>query len=544
MQVISQLPDNLTVSLLRASMSSLDTQLQLLPPQAHLLAVHAAFPSFLQDGTLLLDCSVNTTAAATAALRAVSAMHCSNPDAGRCCNLWRDFWCESLLNQPNSVLSSLHVRSLALRGITSPAEKKFTCALFHAVCAGAKHVSITSAEISDLHFQKILSALAKNTSLESLEIGLFDNFRAREPPLAAVIAQGLAQITGLQSLTLRNMPERTDFHLPRTLQPLTLQTTLQSLTRLTELQLDSSIQCVEGVSSFLSHLVHLHTLELCVYVYKEYQAEDLAVALTHLTGLRNLTCAGEGYAVLPALESPRLAYLSKLDLDLSSGSADGHLRTLVAAIRHMHELQDLALRVPSIGSGDAAVALLDSLQHCRCFSRLMLRGVHVASPSAGISLCRKLAGLDNLRHLHLHTSAVFVPAQLSAAHMRAMMRQPGNTHAARMPSSPPQQNIDTWPLLWPPALARNFGHYGGYTATVVGLVEDAQVGEPLQTGHGGSVQQRSTSEGTALSIEPLNNNVGVLATMRHQITEDATHWGLARHCMVVWAKLWGYYGRA
>ena len=419
------------VSLLRASAASLDRHVTFLPEEYHLLAVHAAFPTLMSEKTLHVDCSALSTAAAASALAAVA------PAATRSFQGATN----GVSEQPRTtLLSRLNVSSLVLRCADNAAAVNFTSALCCAVCAAPQHVSITSAEISDQHFRSILAAMAQNSHLETLEIEMFDSMRAREPPLAPVIAHGLSQLTGLRSLALRNMPERTNLHLPRTLQPLTLQATLQSLTLLTQLHLDSSIQCADGIACCLSKLVHLKTLELCIYVYKECHVNDLSVALTHLTALRNLVCDGEGHAVLPALASSNFASLERLDLNLSSGFGNhsgGHKEDLqglvieephpmanqipwirlIIGIANMHELQALSLRLPHADSGTAVLALLDTLRQrvarSTGFSFLMLREVHATSPAAGIMLCSKLATLTTLRHLHLHTCAAFVPMHAS-----------------------------------------------------------------------------------------------------------------------------------
>jgi hypothetical protein len=60
-------------------------------------------------------------------------------------------------------------------------------------------------------------------------------------------------------------------------------------------------------------------------------------------------------------------------------------------------------------------------------------------------LCRKLAALTSLRHLHLHTCAVFVPKHLPrthGAHAREYEHFPATTAAAGSPPSPPTPSLE------------------------------------------------------------------------------------------------------
>lgn len=292
-QVLPQLSHESATGLLLATHTSLDAQLSSLPPPVHALAVHAAFPSLLAHSTLQMNCTAHTMAAVTAALQ-TSAAH----------------------------PTGLHCLQLSSLVLDSPAAATQHCidSLLLSLQAMPVEVSLQGVIVTHGLLQKVLLALLQIRNLSALDLSTLRVTGVDRYPLDAVLAAGLAHMTSVKRLVLRDLG--IDCTALTVDKDSLLPAALSSLTGLTSLDLDCGISDASVLCKIVSRMQQLLSLALIFDATAANSADELSKALCKLTLLESLKlsemASSEGHPrVASSLASSLRGLMHMRSLDLS-----------------------------------------------------------------------------------------------------------------------------------------------------------------------------------------------------------------------------------
>lgn len=396
MQGLAELPENLAISVIQASPASLDYQLESLPQDLHHLALHAAYPGMLSEGSLSIDCVTISLCTATAALRLFPSV---------------------------SAPKALQVRSFHAKAVPGPKVDDFFLALDDAVRSGPSKVHIENFSMTAYSLERLLGSLVANTRLSSLKLStmyvhhLWNQPIPRVGPQAgrrpvnvpSVIAANISELANLKQLVLRNNAESDGLAAERVLVH-----SMQLPTLLTLLNFDHFGPVdAEVLSSMLPPLGTLKELSLCFWADSDPIADRLASSLATMTKLTSLTLVEKdsisawdpdrAHRLLPSLSL--LPGIQKLDVSgcILDRTGVAHLLTAIPRFDH---LTSLALKVTAVGT--VTIAMLESLiakQQCK---QLSLEAVWLNLPDAvrGELLCERLRSIKSLHSLRLKTCRV------------------------------------------------------------------------------------------------------------------------------------------
>lgn len=375
-QVLPELSHNSATSLLLATHTCLDTQLNSLPPHLHPLAVHASFPSISAHSILELDCAAYTMSAVTAVFQTCAAL-------------------------PKGY-QSLRLSSLLLDS-SAPAAKNCVDSLQSALQAMPVEVSLQGAAVSHDLLSMILVALLQNRNLKTLELSSLRVTSVDTYPLDAVLAAGLAHMTSLKSLSLRdlrieNKPLRGGAN--KSL----LIPALSSLTGLTSLDLGCGISDASDLCKIVSGMLQLLSLTLLFDATSKNSAGQLSSALCKLTLLNSLKLSevtnSEGHPrVASSLASSLRGLMHMRNLDLAGcRMVDAGVLLLSSSVQHMSRLASLSLRTEKVSEG-TLVALLSNLAVASSFTRLCIHVDELKHDGTGQLVYSKLSELSTLQVL-------------------------------------------------------------------------------------------------------------------------------------------------
>jgi hypothetical protein len=409
LQVFASLPDELSVEVLRASGHNLHTLLDLLPEEFHPLALRVEFHSLASEGTLTLDCAEHSLAACNEALDAFRLM----PEAQ--CLIVR--WIQVMNSETNSALilfqASLHaalVRGLACFELASA---RIPDTLLQALLSSLVLACDMSSPAGSSPLRKLILSgvrIVGNKPDTRYSSGNLDHEQQQQ--LACCLADGLKRLTKLESLTLHELSLQGNdaFQLHADV----IAPALQSLTRLTHLGLDDSLQDARANARVLSHMSNLASLELCFHSVTARDAVQFGESLqrllnltrlqlsytNHRTGKHDMMKAAQACTVAAAIA--RLKTLAYLDLSkfCMPGSA---IARIAKGISMMTRLQGLAVSSQYANSVDglnsATVSLCRALQRSP-LTRLYISSVEVSTPFfQHPRACRMHCGAESCRHL-------------------------------------------------------------------------------------------------------------------------------------------------
>lgn len=278
MQALVQLPDDLAVAVLRATLdqqlATLDQQLAQLPYQSHALAIRAAFPEVSSSTELEFNCIDHNAATSTSCLHYLSKLP--------------------------------HLHELSIKLISCSAHKKRGTRNLHEALQSALACAESNSTAVSLHvvaccpfsLRALLRSVAHSSSLQSLELidgRYYSSFTTFE--MARALSRNIRELTSLRSLTLRDFPFDSDAWSPSWR---AIRLGIETLTQLTQLYIDRCVRA-ELLASFLPNLSQLQSLNACFTAHSFVEASELHTAVSGLSQLTSLALAESRWPVVRKL---------------------------------------------------------------------------------------------------------------------------------------------------------------------------------------------------------------------------------------------------
>lgn len=386
--MLQTLPEPLIASVLRASPTTLDSNVSNLPTQCLRAAAHAALPALQARTHLELDCAKQSTATCIEILKLFSTLS---------------------MSQNHKTLS---LQSIDLDSRPTWAARARIRALFSAwniaVCSGPRlesvagtarggsratptNILIGGARMHLDQFRQLLKPLAKCSTLQRLTISDVGLHTAHKSSFQEVVFAVVLQCKDLVSLTLCELAKRqlgVDSSYTRFL------SSMSKLCMLTELKLQANESQIvpnyaKAMASSLPHMPQLRALSFnFIQDCPDTESIALSSAFSRLSVLTSLSMAENGARshrshgsqhdpssawpkLLPALVSlTTLKHLSLTKLKLNSDAAE----PITQAIHAMHGIEALALDWDNIWTAELVLSVLDALKATGSCTKLVLKG--------------------------------------------------------------------------------------------------------------------------------------------------------------------------
>ena len=259
MQIFQDLSDDLAISVLSESNSSLDRHFFMLPDAACALAVYARYPELSTKNSLEVDCSEHATCTTAAALRTFSAL---------------------------PLPSSLLLENLNLRP-QGQHQQALVCDVARAMSSGVQEVELRDAVIHREILSTVLQHMSQSQSLTCLSLTAIHAVSGEQEGLEGSFATGLSRMHWLRQLKLCNLA-----FVDAAGDARRVAERIACLTSLTCLHLQNCAQNAGTISRLLPALTGMQCLDLHFHVHTAAESSALSSAISNLTLLTNLVLRG------------------------------------------------------------------------------------------------------------------------------------------------------------------------------------------------------------------------------------------------------------